>query len=93
VTHSLSAPRTFLLTGVTGFLGKVLLEELVRRKGELGVERIGVVIRPMRGSGPRSDSGARSRARSAFRDCRRTGRRWCTVSRGISRSRGSASRR
>ena len=43
--------RTFLLTGVTGFLGKVLLEELVRRRTELGIERIGVVIRPMRGLG------------------------------------------
>ncbi len=43
------ASRTFLLTGVTGFLGKVMLEELVRRKDELGIERIGVVIRPLRG--------------------------------------------
>lgn len=41
--------RTFLLTGVTGFLGKVMLEELVRRKDELGIDRIGVVIRPLRG--------------------------------------------
>jgi nucleoside-diphosphate-sugar epimerase len=41
--------RTFLLTGATGFLGKVLLEELVRRREELHVDRIGVVIRPMRG--------------------------------------------
>ncbi|MEP6732397.1 MAG: SDR family oxidoreductase [bacterium] len=41
--------RTFLLTGVTGFLGKVMLEELVRRRDELGIERIVVVIRPMRG--------------------------------------------
>jgi fatty acyl-CoA reductase len=49
VTPSSTAPRTFLLTGVTGFLGKVLLEELVRRKTELRVERIGVVIRPLRG--------------------------------------------
>ncbi|MDB4891512.1 MAG: Glycerol-3-phosphate acyltransferase [Gemmatimonadetes bacterium] len=44
-----AASRTFLLTGVTGFLGKVMLEELVRRKDELGIERIGVVIRPLRG--------------------------------------------
>ncbi|MEO8336091.1 MAG: SDR family oxidoreductase [bacterium] len=43
------ASRTFVLTGVTGFLGKVMLEELVRRKDELGIERIGVVIRPLRG--------------------------------------------
>ena len=44
-----AASRTFLLTGVTGFLGKVMLEELVRRKDELGIDRIGVVIRPLRG--------------------------------------------
>ena len=44
-----SRSRVFLLTGVTGFLGKVLLEELVRRKEELGIQHIGVVIRPMRG--------------------------------------------
>ena len=49
MTHPPS--RTFLLTGVTGFLGKVMLEELIRRRDELGIERIGVVIRPMRGRG------------------------------------------
>jgi 1-acyl-sn-glycerol-3-phosphate acyltransferase len=38
-------PRTFLLTGVTGFLGKVVLEELVRRRDELHVGRVHVVIR------------------------------------------------
>ena len=38
--------REFLLTGVTGFLGKVLLEELLRRREELGVERVHVLIRP-----------------------------------------------
>ena len=41
--------RTFLITGVTGFLGKVLLEELVRRQHELGIDKFGVIIRPMRG--------------------------------------------
>jgi thioester reductase-like protein/1-acyl-sn-glycerol-3-phosphate acyltransferase len=49
VTHASS--RTFLLTGVTGFLGKVMLEELIRRRVELGLDRVGVVIRPMRGRG------------------------------------------
>jgi alcohol-forming fatty acyl-CoA reductase len=38
--------REFLLTGVTGFLGKVVLEELLRRREELGVERVHVLIRP-----------------------------------------------
>jgi alcohol-forming fatty acyl-CoA reductase len=38
--------REFLLTGVTGFLGKVVLEELLRRREELEVERVHVLIRP-----------------------------------------------
>jgi 1-acyl-sn-glycerol-3-phosphate acyltransferase len=38
--------HTYLLTGVTGFLGKVVLEELLRRRDELGVERVSVLIRP-----------------------------------------------
>ncbi len=37
--------REFLLTGVTGFLGKVVLEEVVRLREELGVQRVHVVIR------------------------------------------------
>jgi thioester reductase-like protein len=37
---------TVLLTGVTGFLGKVVLEELLRRREELGIERVWVQIRP-----------------------------------------------
>jgi len=35
----------FLLTGATGFLGKVVLHELLRRREELGVERVHVLIR------------------------------------------------
>lgn len=42
----------FLLTGVTGFLGKVALEELIRRREELGVERIHVLIRPRKQKSP-----------------------------------------
>ncbi len=37
--------RTVLLTGVTGFLGKVVLSELIRRSEELGIDRVYVVIR------------------------------------------------
>jgi alcohol-forming fatty acyl-CoA reductase len=37
--------REFLLTGVTGFLGKVVLEEVVRLREELGVQRVHVLIR------------------------------------------------
>ena len=37
--------REFLLTGGTGFLGKVVLQELLRRREELGVERVHVLIR------------------------------------------------
>ncbi len=43
--------RTFLITGVTGFLGKVLLEDLVRRREELGVAHVFALIRPKRGLG------------------------------------------
>ena len=37
--------RTYLVTGVTGFLGKVMLESLVRQRVALGIARIQVVIR------------------------------------------------
>jgi thioester reductase-like protein len=35
-----------LLTGATGFVGKVVLEALLRRREELGVSRIHLLIRP-----------------------------------------------
>lgn len=38
--------RTIFLTGVTGFLGKVVLEELIRRRYELKIEKVTVLIRP-----------------------------------------------
>lgn len=37
--------RVVLVTGVTGFLGKVVLEELVRRREELAIAEVHVVIR------------------------------------------------
>jgi alcohol-forming fatty acyl-CoA reductase len=41
-----AAPRNrVLLTGCTGFVGKVVLEELLRRRVELGIERVHVLIR------------------------------------------------
>jgi len=43
--------RTVLLTGATGFLGKVVLEELVRRRDEL---RIGKVLAVVRANGMRT---------------------------------------
>jgi len=39
-------PHTVLLTGVTGFVGKVVLHDLLARGAELGVERVQVIIRP-----------------------------------------------
>ena len=42
-----------LLTGSTGFVGKVVLEELLRRRDELGVERIYLLIRPRKHKSPR----------------------------------------
>ncbi len=38
-------PTTWLLTGVTGFLGKVMLEELIRRRDELAVDEVVVIVR------------------------------------------------
>lgn len=37
-----------LLTGATGFLGKVVLHDLLARREELGIERIHLLIRPTR---------------------------------------------
>jgi thioester reductase-like protein len=34
-----------LLTGATGFVGKVVLEELMRRRGELGIARVLALVR------------------------------------------------
>lgn len=43
-----AAPRArkVLLTGATGFVGKVVLEELTRRAEELGIESVYVFVRP-----------------------------------------------
>ena len=40
-----STPRNVLLTGGSGFLGKVLLEELVRRREELKLGRVFLLVR------------------------------------------------
>lgn len=47
-------PVVVLLTGVTGFLGKVVLEELVRRRndGSIHFDRLLVLIRAARGKSP-----------------------------------------
>src|SRR5690349_19792907 len=34
-----------LLTGVTGFVGKVVLYDLLQRRAELGIERVSVLVR------------------------------------------------
>lgn len=56
--------RTFLLTGVTGFLGKVVLEELLRRREELALERAYVLIRA-RGQVPAAERFGREVAGAA----------------------------
>lgn len=40
-----------LLTGASGFLGKVVLHELLRRRDELGIARVRVLLRPRDGRG------------------------------------------
>lgn len=40
-----SASHVVLLTGATGFVGKVVLEELMRRRAELGVGRVLALVR------------------------------------------------
>lgn len=49
--ESPESPVTILLTGVTGFVGKVVLEELIRQRtdGTLQFDRILVAIRSLRG--------------------------------------------
>jgi fatty acyl-CoA reductase len=39
------APAVVLLTGATGFVGKVVLAELLRRRAELGIERVLALVR------------------------------------------------
>lgn len=45
-SHRIETERVYLLTGATGFLGKVLLEVLLRQREELRVEQVYVLIRP-----------------------------------------------
>ena len=42
-----------LLTGCTGFVGKVVLEELMRRRDELGIERVYLLIRSRKQKSPK----------------------------------------
>jgi alcohol-forming fatty acyl-CoA reductase len=44
-SESQARGKTVFLTGVTGFLGKVVLEELIRRRHELGLQKVAVLIR------------------------------------------------
>jgi nucleoside-diphosphate-sugar epimerase len=45
--------RQILLTGATGFVGKVVLESLLRRRESLGITRIHALIRPRKGRSAR----------------------------------------
>jgi alcohol-forming fatty acyl-CoA reductase len=49
MTFDASTGARVLLTGCTGFVGKVVLEELLRRRDELGIEAVHLLIRPRRG--------------------------------------------
>lgn len=52
MTFAPAAGARVLLTGSTGFVGKVVLEELLRRRDELGLEQIYLLIRPRKGKSP-----------------------------------------
>jgi fatty acyl-CoA reductase len=54
-----------VLTGATGFVGKVVLYELMRRREELGVEKVRLLIRP----GRNSDAAKRFRTEIASSRC------------------------
>lgn len=43
-----------LITGATGFLGKVVLEEVLRRRDELHLKRVYVLVRKKKGRDPQS---------------------------------------
>lgn len=58
----------YVLTGVTGFLGKVVLEALLRRRDELGLERVVVLIRPRRRRSPEERFRHEVAASECFRD-------------------------
>lgn len=45
LTAAASTQHVVLLTGVTGFVGKVVLEELLRRREELGIGRVLALVR------------------------------------------------
>ena len=49
---SAPAAASVLLTGATGFLGKVVLEELLRRRSEFGLDKVFVVVRKKGGKTP-----------------------------------------
>jgi fatty acyl-CoA reductase len=44
-----AAPATVLITGCTGFVGKVILAELIRRRDELNLGRLLILARPRKG--------------------------------------------
>src|SRR4026207_2520372 len=52
ITGRTQAARV-LLTGSTGFVGKVVLEELMRRREELNIERVYLLIRSRKNKSPR----------------------------------------
>lgn len=61
--------KTIFLTGVTGFLGKVVLEELIRRRHDLKIEKVIVLIRPNKVSAQSHESTTKgSHLSSRFHD-------------------------
>ncbi|KAH8900394.1 hypothetical protein GQ53DRAFT_801048 [Thozetella sp. PMI_491] len=64
MAESPGAEKTLFLTGVTGFLGKVVLEGLIRRRQELGVAKVILLIRPI---SPSSKPGTAAEPRQTCR--------------------------
>ncbi|MCB0973802.1 MAG: SDR family oxidoreductase [Actinobacteria bacterium] len=60
-----------LLTGVTGFVGKVALAELLARRNELDIRRIHVLIRPSKGRSAQTRFDLEVATAECFRDLQR----------------------
>jgi fatty acyl-CoA reductase len=77
------ATNHLLVTGATGFLGKVVLRQLIERKDDLGVERITLLIRSQKKKGrevaPRERFRQIVKRSALFEDLREVDPRWSEI--------------